>query len=278
VAYLLALLSSIAFGAGDFAGGLASRRSPVGAVLVWSQILGLAAAAAAAPLLARRPPGPADLAWGALAGVAGAAGLALLYRALATTVAAVASPAAAAVGAAVPVLFGLAAGERPGPLAWAGVAMALAAIVLLTAEPSGRDSGAGRRALALGVGAGVAFGVFFVAISRPPAAAGLYPLVAARVASITLVAAVSLVLRQPLRLARGDLFPAAAAGLLDMTANALFVIATGHGMLALVTVLTSLYPAPTVLLAWGVLGQRPTPLRLAGLATAVAAIALVGMG
>ncbi len=277
MAYVLALLSSIAFGAGDFAGGLASRRSPVAAVLVWSQVLGLAIAAAAAPLLAAGPPLPADLAWGAAAGLAGACGLALLYRALATTVAAVASPAAAAVGAVVPVLFGLAAGERPRPLAWAGVALALAAIVLLTAGPSKEEAATGRRALGLGIGAGLAFGVFFVAISRPAEAAGLYPLVAARLSSIAAVAGFALARGRPLRLQRADWLPAAAAGVLDMTANALFVVATRQALLALVTVLTSLYPAPTVLLAWGILRQRPTALRLAGLAAAVAAVALVGL-
>jgi drug/metabolite transporter (DMT)-like permease len=116
-----------------------------------------------------------------------------------------------------------------------------------------------------------------VAISRPAETAGLYPLVAARVASIAAVAAVTLVGRRPLGLVRGDLLPAAAAGVLDMTANALFVAATRGALLALVTVLTSLYPAPTVLLAWGVLKQRPSALRLVGLAAAVAAVALVGM-
>jgi drug/metabolite transporter (DMT)-like permease len=277
MAYVLAFLSSIAFGAGDFAGGFASRRSPVAAVLVWSQLIGLACALAAAPLLAQAPPRPTDLAWGAAAGLAGAWGLTLLYRALATTVAAVASPAAAAVGAVVPVLFGLASGERPRPLAWAGVGLALAAIVLLTAGPPGERPGTARRALALGIGAGAGFGLFFVAISRPAETAGLYPLVAARVASIAAVAGVTLARRRPLGLVRGDLLPAAAAGVLDMTANALFVAATRGALLALVTVLTSLYPAPTVLLAWGVLKQRPSALRLAGLAAAVAAVALVGM-
>ncbi len=277
MAYILAFLSSIAFGAGDFAGGLASRRSPVAAVLVWSQLLGLASALAMAPLLAQAPPSAADLAWGAAAGLAGAWGLALLYGALATTVAAVASPAAAAVGAVVPVVFGVAAGERPRPLAWAGVGLALAAIILLTAGPSTEKRATTRRALGLGTAAGVAFGVFFVAISRPSDASGLYPLVAARVTSIAAVAGVTLARRRPLRLLAGDLLPAAAAGVLDMTANALFVVATRGGLLALVTVLTSLYPAPTVLLAWGVLRQRPSALRLVGLAAAVAAVALVGL-
>ena len=188
MAILLAGLSALMYGAGDFCGGMATRRAPLFTVLVFSQLVGLCVAAGAALAFGQRLPSAADLLWGAAAGVCGAAGLAALYRALAATLVAVASPIAAVIGAAIPLLLGLALGERPGALAWIGIGLAVPAIVLLAAGPAEQARGGMvRRAVLLGTAAGIGFGLFFFAISRTSSTSGLWPLAAARCATISLV-------------------------------------------------------------------------------------------
>jgi drug/metabolite transporter (DMT)-like permease len=277
---LLAAASAAAYGAADFLGGLATRRAPVIAVIVTSQVCGLALALAAAPLLGWKGLRAPDLLWGAAAGLAGAAGLAVFYRALAGTVIGIASPAAAVVGAAFPVSFGIVLGDRPSSWGWAGLCVALVAILALSVSASARGVGRdprARRALLLGVGAGLGFGGFFVLVSRTAAGSGLWPLVAARVASVSCLSVASVVLRRPLGVGRGAWGTAVGAGLLDMAANVLYLLAQRRGMLALAAVVVSLYAAPTVLLARVVLRERVTATRWAGLALAVCAVALMGV-
>ena len=279
MAILLAGLSALLYGGADFYGGLATRRSPLVSVLALSQLVGLALALAATALLRTALPGLTDLAWGAAAGVCGAAGLAALYTALATTVVAVASPVAAVVGAVIPVVLGVAAGERPGGLAWAGIAAALPAVVLLTAGP-GPDPGAGspRRAAALGAGAGLGFSLFFYAHSRTSPDSGLWPLVAARVSTIPLVGLAAAVTGRSLRPARGGFTALLAAGALDMGANIAFLLASRADMLSIAAAVAALYPGPTVLLARIVLRERLTALRIVGLVLALAGLALISAG
>ena len=272
---LLAGFSALMYGVGDFCGGLATRKSPVPVVLTFSQFVGLLVALGAALLLGQRPPTIADAAWGAVAGVCGAAGLAALYSALATTVVAVASPVAAVTGAGIPVLLGVVTGERPGMLAWIGMGLAIAAIFLLTAgRAEKKRDGTVRRAFLLGAAAGLSFGLFFFAISRTSHESGLWPLVAARVTTLILVGSIALAtgrLRKP-----GPGFPIALlCGFLDMGANIAFLLASRLGLLSLTAVVTSLYPAPTVLLAMVVFRERLTVLRAAGLAVAIAGVAFI---
>lgn len=275
---LFAAVSATFYGAADFCGGLATRRSSVLATIVGSQLCGLALAAAAAPLVGPNAPRLADLAWGAAAGLSGAAGLAVFYRALASTVIAVASPAAAVSGAALPVLFGLLLGERPALWGWIGLPLALVAIAALTSPGAGtRDRAQSRRALLLGLASGVGFAGFFILVSRAAPPSGLWPLVAARVASVTTLAAVALATRRAVRLEPTARLPAALAGLLDMAANVFYVLAARAGLLALVAVVVSLYAAPTVLLARIVLGERLTSWRVAGLVLALSAVALMSL-
>ncbi len=267
------------YGAADFFGGLATRKSPVLQVLILSQAAGLLVALGGAALLGGWPPAAADLLWGAAAGLCGALGLAALYQALATTVVAVASPVAAVAGAVLPVAFGLLLGERPALPAWVGIAVALPALVLLTASPAGggKDPRVGRAAV-LGLAAGLGFGLFFVALSRTSSRSGLWPLVGARCSTIG-VAAVSLLLSRRSRPWKGSFNPATAlAGVLDMGANIAFLLASRAGMLTIAAVVASLYPAPTVLLARLVLRERLSPLRVIGLALAVAGVALISAG
>jgi drug/metabolite transporter (DMT)-like permease len=279
MAVFLAGLSALLYGGADFYGGLATRRSPVTSVLVLSQLVGLVLALAALGILRSAPPGATDLAWGAAAGVCGAAGLAALYTALATTVVAVASPVAAVVGAVIPVALGVAGGERPGALAWAGIAAALPAIVLLTAGSSpGAPAGGSRRAALLGAGAGLGFGLFFYAISRTAADSGLWPLVAARVSTIALVALAAAITGRSLRPAREGIGALLASGALDMGANIAFLLASRTGMLSIAAAVAALYPGPTVLLARFVMHERISALRIAGLALALIGVALISAG
>jgi drug/metabolite transporter (DMT)-like permease len=272
----LAGLSALMYGAGDFCGGLGARKMPVFTVLVFSQLIGLVLALAAAAALGQALPGARDLAWGAVAGACGAVGLAALYTGIATTLVAVVSPVAAVTGAGIPLLLGLAAGERPGTLAWVGISLAVPAIVLLTAGQSGHPTrGIARRAALLGVAAGIGFGLFFFAVSRTSHASGLWPLVSARVSTIALVGLFALITRRSLRPSRAGLPIVLASGALDMAANIAFLLATRIGMLSITAVVTSLYPGPTVLLALLVFRERLTVPRACGLALALAGVAFI---
>jgi drug/metabolite transporter (DMT)-like permease len=278
VAILLAGLSALMYGAGDFCGGLGARRSSIVAVLAFSQLAGLVVATVGALALHPQLPAAADLAWGAVAGVCGAAGLAALYTAIATTLVAVASPVAAVTGAVIPVLLGITLGERPDALAWAGIALALPAMALLTRGPAGGGKDVVvRRAALLGILAGGGFGLFFFAVSRTSHASGLWPLVAARITTITVVLLFALLRRRSLLPARGGLPVIVLSGALDMGANIAFLLASRVGMLSVVSVVTSLYPGPTVILAWLVFRERMTAARVVGLALALTGVALISV-
>ena len=279
MAFILAGLSALFYGIADFAGGCAARRSRLLAVLLLSQLLGITVAGLALALLWPGPPRIQDLLWGLLAGLVGSMGLFMLYGGIARSIVAIVSPTSAVVGAILPVLLGVMLGERPTVTALAGCALCLPAVLLLTREPGGgeHDGKSVRTALVYGCLAGLGFGVFFAAISRASPGAGLWPLVAARVGSITASVLALAAARQPLRTERGDLAPTLIAGAADMGANILFLLATRSGLLSLVVIIVSLSPAPTVILARLFLGQRITPVRWAGLALALTGVGLIGV-
>jgi drug/metabolite transporter (DMT)-like permease len=276
VAVVLALTSAAVYGAADFLGGLASRKTSVFGVVALSQVVGLAALLALLPWLGG-PVDGTDLAWGVAAGVAGASGLVLFFRTLARGVMSVIAPVTAVTSAAVPVLVGLLGGNRIGLWAAAGIALALAAVVLVSAEGGMSALRAARPAsLAPALAAGTAFGFFFVLLDRTSEEAGVTPLVAARMASVALVVVLVLATRQSLRVTRRALPLVALSGVGDMTANALFLLATQQeGQLAITCVLASLYPVGTVMLAQVLLRERLAGAQVAGLGTAVAAIVLI---
>jgi drug/metabolite transporter (DMT)-like permease len=276
VAVILALTSAAVYGAADFLGGLASRKTSVFGVVALSQVVGLAALLALLPWLGG-PVDGTDLAWGVAAGVAGASGLVLFFRTLARGVMSVIAPVTAVTSAAVPVLVGLLGGNRIGLWAAAGIALALAAVVLVSAEGGLSALRAARPAsLAPALAAGTAFGFFFVLLDRTSEEAGVTPLVAARMASVALVVVLALATRQSLRVTRPALPLVALSGVGDMTANALFLLATQQeGQLAIIGVLASLYPVSTVMLAQVLLRERLAGAQVAGLGTAVAAIVLI---
>jgi uncharacterized membrane protein len=273
VALALALASSIVWGVADFAGGALTRRLPVFGVTVVSQAAGFV------PLLvAVAVRGTLDLrsfALGLVAGVGGGAGLASFYRALSLGTMSVVSPIAAC-SAVVPFGISLATGERPHAFALVGALAALSGAVLASVEERRSESPDRARAIVLAVGAAVALGVFiyFLGLGGREGDA-LSTLVGARVGSLTVLVAAAAALRAPLRIPRVDLPRVAAVGLLDVSANALFAFASGHGLLALVAVLGSLYPIATVLLAHVLLGERLTRTQRAGVALALAGVAVI---
>jgi drug/metabolite transporter (DMT)-like permease len=278
MAYVLALAAAVAYGAADFMGGLASRRAATLAVVLWSQLVGLAMVAAAVLVFPAHPTAR-DLAWGAAAGLAGSLGVGLLYYALSIAPMSVVAPITGVCALSVPVVAGLAFGERPGAAALAGVPLAALAVVLVSrgadpahAPPSARGSGLG---VPIAVAAGVVVGLFLVGIAQVSPRAGLWPLVAARASSVAAGGVIGAAGLHRLRLDRGTVPVVVAAGAVDMVANILYLLAVQRGMLSLVGTLSSLYPGATVLLAALVLHERLRPVQLAGLACALAAVVLV---
>lgn len=281
--YLLAVGSAALYGAADFLGGLAARRTSTFAVVVVSQGAGLALVAAMLPLLPEATPSRLDLFWGGTAGLTGGIGVALLYRALAVGAMAVVAPTTAVCAVVIPVMAGIMVGERLSPQTTLGIGLALAAIVLVSHTPAPDGAGAGRTGaagrlppgLGLALMSGVAIGVFFLSLARTEAGAGMWPLLVARVASITLFATMALAAGRSLTMDRQVATIAIGGGALDMLANALYLIASRAGPLSIVVTLTSLYPASTVLLARVVLGERLNGWQVAGVGSALVAIALI---
>jgi drug/metabolite transporter (DMT)-like permease len=273
---VLALASAVVYGGADFLGGLASRRASVFGVVALSQVVGLVALLALLPWLGG-PVDGADLAWGAAAGAAGGGGLVVFFRTLARGVMSVIAPVTAVTAAAVPVVVGLFYGDTVGVWPAVGIGVALVAVVLVSAEGGLSALRSARpAALAPALAAGSLFGLFFVLLDRTTADAGLTPLVAARIASVALVVVLALGGRQSLRVTRPALPLVAVSGIGDMSANALFLLATqADGRLAITGVLASLYPVSTVVLAQLVLRERLVGAQVAGLLSAVGAVVLI---
>ena len=279
---VLALGAAMVYGSADFLGGLASRRRAALSVAFWAQLTGLLALLTALPLVGAANATRADIVAGSVGGLFGGAGLVLLYRTLARGPMSVVAPVTALTASVVPILAGVATGERPGAAAVAGIAIALGSVVLITREgPAEPADGPGRRAPVAVVGsallAGALFGLFFVSLHHTGDDAGLYPLLGARLASVPLLGLLVLAKGEDLRGAltgRGALV-VIASGVLDMTANVLYLFALRHGLLAIVSAITGLYPAATVLLAQTVLDERMRRTQVGGLAIAALAAALI---
>jgi len=274
LAVVLAGIAAACWGASDFAGGIASKALPVAKVVLWSQLVGLVVAIAAAPVFGGTV-GVGDLGWGAAAGVVGAGGLLALYRGLAVGRMSVVAPLSAVAGALVPIGVGLGSGERPSVVALAGVIVGIPALWLVVG--GGDRRGPGPSGVAEGVAAGLGFGLFFVLIAQTADDSGLWPLVAARIGSLVVVATLALLggTVGPPRRRRGVVV---AAGLGDMAANIAFLAAFRIGLLSLTTAVVSLYPAATVVLARVVLAERLHPRQVAGVGLALGALVLIAVG
>lgn len=274
-AVVLGLLAAAFYGAADFCGGLATRRSPIFAVTVISQAVGLVLLWAALPFFPGRPSADALL-FGALGGLCGGVGLALLYHALSIGKMGVVSPITAVLAAAIPVVVGVARGEQFSLWQGCGMGVALLAVVLisLSHEPDGRFefSTAGVKEA---IASGIVLGGFYTFLALAGKNAGLYPLLSARLASTLFLAAIALLARRSVAPASRALPVIVFAGALDMTANGLYVFASYAGYLSIAAVLTSLYPASTVFLARIVLRERLAWIQKAGVVLALAGVALI---
>lgn len=285
-AIVLGLLASLSIGTSTFAGGLISRRIPPLVVVVLSQASGLTALLIGLPLVVREPATAGAVGWGAAAGVFGGLGLLLVYRGLVRGRMSIVAPTSAVVGAVIPVVAGVLIGERPAPVALAGLGVALLAIALISAVPESKRAAARnvdlahhRSGLPEALASGVSFGAFFLAFNAAgDAGGGAWPLLAARVASVALFGAV--VVRGGFRRLRvGRALPRMVMiGLLDTAAVLMVLIASRLGVIPTVAVLTSLHPATTVLLARIFLRERLSAVQLAGLVAAGAGVALIGVG
>jgi drug/metabolite transporter (DMT)-like permease len=271
----------LAYGAGDFFGGLASRRTPATSVVVTSQVLGLVLLGALVAIAPGGDPTSGDLAVGAASGLCGGAGVFLLFRGLAAGRMSVVAPITAVGAAVLPVGWGLATGERPSPLVLVGVVLALVAVVLVARsddpveDTESPDPHGGVR---YAVGSGVAFGALFIFLAEAGDNAGWWPLVTSRVAAASLVAVFAVASRQAL-VPEPDARPQIAAScVLDVTANAVYLLAVRRGLLSLVAVLSALYPAATVLLARVVLKERLVRTQVYGLGMAAGGVLLIATG
>jgi drug/metabolite transporter (DMT)-like permease len=280
VAVLLGLMVAAAFGTGDFFGGRATTRASATGTLALSQAVGVAGGVVLIAVTHATVTGR-DVALGASAGVFNVIGLGLLYQALARHTAGVVAPIAAVVGSVVPVTWGLARGEQPSAVTLTGVVLAIFAGALLGREPGepahGWAGGAAVAALA-----GVALGASLVLFSETGDDSGMWPVFAARTTAALLVwgLVLALVVRhRPLGLPAGRVRGLAIlAGLLDVVAAALLLLAVRRGLVVVVAPIASLAPGFTVLLAWGVLGEYLVPVQRIGIAVALAGVLLVSVG
>ncbi|HEY6935411.1 MAG TPA: EamA family transporter [Marmoricola sp.] len=280
VAILLALLSAASYGVSDFIGGLVSRRVSAWSVAVVGQVSATLCTALAAVVLGGTPSEPAFL-WAGVGGVASGIGTGFLYRGFSTGRMGVVAPISAVGSAVVPMLAGVATGERPGPVVWVGLVLAAPAIWLVSSTP-GHATGAtlGSRASGAvdGVLAGLGFGGLFACLGQVPAGSGMWPLALAQLISVPAVIAIASGLRAPWRPRDRQVGLAALTGPFGAGATVLFLLATHHGFLTVTGVLASLYPAATVLLAARVLREPIHRAQAGGLVLCAVSVALVIAG
>ena len=277
IGIVLALASALAYGTSALIGGLGSRRHSLWQVVLVGQSAG-AIVMLVAGLALPGDPVPLDFVWALLAGVGSVTGGIFLYRGLARGRMGLVAPISAVGAAVLPVLAGLVFGERPGPLVWVGMLVALPGIWLVSRNPaSGRPTDA-PTALVDGVIAGVGFGVLFIALAQISDDAGLLPLAANQLvgAMLTVIAAAGL--KQVWRPSPGVLGWGSASGVLGALGTLAFMVATSTTSLGIAGVLASLYPAVTVLLAAGVLKERVALPQRAGIGICTLAVAAMALG
>ena len=271
-----ALGASIAWGVGDFLGGLKSRTVPLLVVLVLAQVSGVLAIGLVVAVAGNPPPGSSVL-WAPLAAVFGTIGLAAFFRGMAVGSISVVAP-IAAVGAVVRVVFGIATGDDVSPSQVAGFALTLAGVALASFERP--ESGPARLAAGVpwAIAAVVGFGGYYVPMHEASAEDFLWAAFTFRLSVCVLVAGAWLVFRPPIAAARGSLLAIGLIGVMDTAGNSLFAAAASRGEVSVVSVLATLYPVVTVGFAAVVLSERVAGLQLVGVASALAGVILISAG
>ena len=282
IPFVMALASSMLYGVGDFLGGMGARRANVVTVTAWFQISGVVLLVGYA-LLAPGVTRGEDLAWGAVAGASGGLGVMLLYHALATGVVSTAAPLVSMLALTVPVVAGLASGERPGLWPLVGIGLGAVAVLLVSGDGHGAPTATGeargsRRALGVAALAGLLIGAFLVMLARVQPGASGWPLVAGRASASVVLWLLVLVQRTPVALAREARAPMLGATITDVGGNVLYLLAVQRAPLSLVATLVTLAPATTVLLAQTVLHERLSRRQQVGVAIALVAVVLLSSG
>jgi drug/metabolite transporter (DMT)-like permease len=279
IAIVLGLAASLSWGVADFIGGMQSRRLPVVAVVLASQLSGGARAVVVVAIRGEGPPGGDWAIYAALSSIGGIVGLTAFYRALSIGAMGVVAP-LSSTGAVIPVVVGIAGGDRPTMLQGAGLGLALAGVALAAREAGeeAAKSGPVSRGAGLALLSAVGFGCFFVAMDRASGADVLWAVTVNRALSVSLLGAALLVIRPKLQLGARDLRTLAVVGTLDIGANGLFALAATKGLVSIVAVLSSLYPVVTVVLARLVLGERLHRVQRLGAAVALLGVALISSG
>ena len=274
---LLALSAALVFGLVHFASGLLARRADSFAVALFGQVGGLVLVGGAALVVPAPEVTPGSLTWGAISGLGTGIGVAFLYRGLSTGTMSVVVPLSDVGAVALPVLMGVVVfSDRPSVLAWIGMLAAPPALWLVSRTgKSGRSSVTGT---ADGLVAGAGFALQFIAISRVGLDAGLWPILAGRLAAIAIIVPIALHHRARLRLPSRLLLPACAVGAAGSVAIYLYLAATHQQLFALATVLAALYPAIPVILALLFLRERLVGKQILGLVFSGTAVALIALG
>ena len=274
-AVFLGLASAACWGAGDFTGGVVTKRNNVYTVVIVSQLAGIAFLIGLTLLLAEPLPPIDGLLLGAAAGISGAIAILALYSSLASGRMSIVAPITAVVTATVPVIFGLFIEGLPAMRQLLGFGIAFLAIWLITRTGDGTTIRA--RDLGLPLVAGLASGIFLILIDQASDISVLWPIVAARLASISFVVVAAILLKQG-GLPNVALLPIMAlAGILEVGGSTLFAFAARSGRLDIAAILASLYPAVTVMLAWIILKERLIWRQWLGLVAALAAVILIAL-
>jgi len=269
---LFGVASALSWGAGDFCGGLATRKSNALVVVQFSQLIGLALLIMLALTTHEQLPAPADVVWGALAGVAGLAGLAALYSALSRGNMGLVAPVTGVISTAMPVIFGALSQGWPHPSQILGFALAIAAVAFISTSG---DTTASTHGLGLALIAGVSFGAFLILIAQARHSSVFWPLSVARLAALIVLTTYLLVRRRVTVPAAGAVPFIFGSGILDAGGNFLYVLAAQAGRVDVAGALSSMYPASTVLLALTLLHERLRPWQWAGVLLSLAAIPLI---
>ena len=277
LAFAISLASALSWGVSDFLGGTQSRRMPVLAVLAVSQPVGLVLALALLPVFGADPLSAEKAALALGAGVASVAGLGAFYSAMATGTISIVAP-IAALGVVVPVGIGLAQGEQPSAVQLAGLLVATVGVVVLGYEESDAHAPVARRSIVLAALSGLGFGLFFAGVDAAAAEGPGWAVVTVRAGGVATVAVALAVLRPPLGAIPGALAVLVAVGGCDILANGLFAIASTKGLLPVVAVGGSMYPAFTIALAHIVLGERLSRPQQLGVALALLGFVLIAAG
>ncbi len=278
MAILLAALCAVTYGLADYSGGRASRSVASAVVTLVGQATSFVLVVVGVLVIGTPIASAHDLWWGAAGGIAGGFALIAFYRALSRGTMTVVAPTTAVVSAVLPVIVGLSLGERPSGPAIVGIIVACLAVALVSGAVGSRHQETSISTVMLAAAAGSGFGFIFIAFARTADDSGLWPLVAARAASIPVVALVVAVSRPGRGAMRSVIWLMVASGVLDMAANLFYLEASHRGLLSIVAVISSMYPVSTVCLAFGLDHERVSKTQAIGLALAATALTLVSLG